>query len=159
MSFPARLRAVRFASAVFLPLTLCAATAGCGEDAAEARSTTEEAKPAKQNAERFRAMANRQLAERRQETPVAATVVTRGSIADYYQGSANLTAAEEAVVVARTRGVVEALFVEEGDVVRAGDRLAQLETERLELELERSRTQLENLEAAYSAPSSCTRGG
>ena len=123
--------------------------AGCGEDAAEARGTDAQGTPAKQNAERFRAMANRQLAERRPETPVAAATVKRGTIADYYQGSTNLTAAEEAVVVARTRGVVEALFVEEGDVVGAGDRLAQLETERLELELERSRTQLENLEAAY----------
>ena len=129
-----------------LLLGFCAAMAGCGEDAAEA---TEGTTPAQQNTERFRAMANRQLAKQRQETPVAAAAVTRGPIADYYQGSANLTAAEEAVVVARTRGVVEALFVEEGDVVRAGDRLAQLETERLELELERSRTQLESLEAAY----------
>ena len=132
-----------------LLLGLCTATAGCGEDAAEARSTDEGAAAAKQNAERFRAMANRQLAERRPETPVAAVTASRGAIADYYQGSANLTAAEEAGVVARTRGVVEAIFVEEGDVVSAGDRLAQLETERLELELERSRTQLDNLEAAY----------
>ena len=67
----------------------------------------------------------------------------------YYRGSTNLTAAEEAVVVARTLGVVEALFVEEGDVVEAGQPLAQLETERLALEVQRSRTQLANLKAAY----------
>ena len=81
--------------------------------------------------------------------PVAVAQVQRGSIEAYYQGSTNLSAEEEAVVVARTQGVVEALFAEEGDVVEAGQPLAQLETERLTLELARSRAQLERLKTAF----------
>lgn len=81
--------------------------------------------------------------------PVNVAQVQRGTIEAYYESSTNLTAAEEAVVVARTQGVVEALFAEEGDVVEAGQSLAQLETERLTLELARSRAQLERLKTAY----------
>ena len=102
-----------------------------------------------QRAARFRNMANSRLAEDVPRIPVAIAEVRRGVIEAFYRGSTNLTAAEEAVVVARTLGVVEALFVEEGDVVEAGQPLAQLETERLQLEVERSRTQLANLKAAY----------
>lgn len=130
------------------------ADAAAGKDASKAKSDAAAGKdkpeaPAASAAERFRAMANRQLAQPAQQVPVATARVERGFIADYYRGTTNLTAADEAVVVARTLGVVESIFVEEGDVVRAGEPLAQLETERLELELDRSRTQLENLEAAY----------
>ena len=81
--------------------------------------------------------------------PVNVAQVQRGTIEAYYESSTNLTAAEEAVVVARTQGVVEALYAEEGDVVKAGQALAQLETERLTLELARSRAQLDRLKTAY----------
>ena len=81
--------------------------------------------------------------------PVAVAQVQRGTIEAYYEGSTNLSAEEEAVVVARTQGVVEALFAEEGDVVEAGQPLAQLETERLTLELARSRAQLDRLKTAF----------
>lgn len=81
--------------------------------------------------------------------PVNVAQVQRGTIEAYYGSSTNLTAAEEAVVVARTQGVVEALYAEEGDVVNAGQALAQLETERLTLELARSRAQLDRLKTAY----------
>ena len=141
--------------------------AGCGSDDAaaattsgspqrggggEASSTGSQAKSGTstdQRAARFRNMANSRLADDVPRVPVAVAEVTRGVVEAYYRGSTNLTAAEEAVVVARTLGVVEALFVEEGDVVEAGQPLAQLETERLELEVQRSRTQLANLKAAY----------
>ncbi len=125
------------------------AQAPAGKDAAKAKPDA----PAAPAAERFRAMAEHRLAQPAQQVPVATARVERGFIADYYRGATNLTAADEAVVVARTLGVVESIFVEEGDVVRAGQRLAQLETERLELELKRSRTQLENLQAAYERAS------
>lgn len=119
--------------------------AATGKEAAKGKSDA----PAAPAAERFRAMAGRRLAQPAQQVPVATARIERGFIADYYRGATNLTAADEAVVVARTLGVVESISVEEGDVVYAGQSLAQLETERLELELKRSRTQLENLEAAY----------
>lgn len=128
------------------------ALSGCGSDDAEA-ATTEgaagSAATATQRRAQFRNMAGDRLAEDTPKVPVEVAEVRRGVVEAYYRGSTNLTAAEEAVVVARTLGVVEALFVEEGDVVVAGQPLAQLETERLELEVQRSRTQLANLKAAY----------
>ena len=158
----------------FAAVALCVAItagafslAGCGSDDAAAATTGGSPQRAgggqaantgsqatagtstEQRAARFRNMANNRLAEDVPRVPVAVAEVRRGVVEAYYRGSTNLTAAEEAVVVARTLGVVEALFVEEGDVVEAGQPLAQLETERLQLEVERSRTQLANLKAAY----------
>ena len=159
----------RFA-AIALCVTVAAGAfslAGCGSDDAAAATTGGSPERAgggqasssgsqatagtstDQRAARFRNMANSRLAEDVPRIPVAVAEVRRGVIEAFYRGSTNLTAAEEAVVVARTLGVVEALFVEEGDVVEAGQPLAQLETERLQLEVERSRTQLANLKAAY----------
>lgn len=158
-----------FASSVPCALIAAAcafALAGCGSDDAAAATTGGSPQPTggqssnagsqgsagtatEQRAARFRNMANDRLAEDVPRVPVAVAEVRRGVVEAYYRGSTNLTAAEEAVVVARTLGVVEALFAEEGDVVEADQPLAQLETERLQLEVERSRTQLANLKAAY----------
>ena len=122
---------------------------GAGSGAQSGGSQSTAAQATEQRAARFRNMANDRLAEDVPRVPVAVAEVRRGVVEAYYRGSTNLTAAEEAVVVARTLGVVEALFVEEGDVVEADQPLAQLETERLQLEVQRSRTQLANLKAAY----------
>ena len=160
----------RFAASVLcaaIAATCAFALAACGSDDAAAATTGGSPQGAsggsaqsggsqstagtgtEQRAARFRNMANSRLAEDVPRVPVAVAEVRRGVVEAYYRGSTNLTAAEEAAVVARTLGVVEALFVEEGDVVEAGQPLAQLETERLQLEVERSRTQLANLKAAY----------
>lgn len=121
----------------------CLATTGCGGDADPAETTSTPAEPAKTRPGRGR------FEEQAPAIPVAVAQVRRGLIEAFYQGSTNLTAADEAVVVARTRGVVEAIFAEEGDGVAAGEPLAQLETERLALELARSEAQLERLKTAY----------
>ena len=128
-----------------------AETTASDEATDKAKETKTEAKKdtASQRVADFRAMAGRRGEEERPAVLVGVTTVSIGAVEDFYRGATNLTAAEEAVVVARTRGVVQALFAEEGDLVQAGDRLAQLETERLELEVARSRTQLANLGAAY----------
>ena len=81
--------------------------------------------------------------------PVAVTKVERGRVEAFYASTASLTAEEEAAVVARTQGVVEQIFVEEGDYVAAGAPLAQLDTRRLELEVARSRTNIESYERAF----------
>ena len=62
--------------------------------------------------------------------PVTTTQVARGRLDAFYSTTATLTAVEEASVVARTEGVVEAIYVEEGSMVKAGQALAQLDTER-----------------------------
>lgn len=128
------------------------AASGDAKPAAGAKPATdanERPANAEGRAARFRAMAERQRMADRPAVPVATTTVRRGVVDAYFRGATNLTAAEEAAVVARTRGIVEALFVEEGDAVRQGDPLAQLETERLALEVARSQTQLDSLRAAY----------
>ena len=81
--------------------------------------------------------------------PVAVAQVTIGRVDAFYASSASLQAEEEASVVARTEGVVKELFVEEGDDVSLGAPLAQLDTRRLELEVARTRKNLESLERAY----------
>ena len=75
--------------------------------------------------------------------------MTIGRVDAFYASSASLQAEEEASVVARTEGVVKELFVEEGDNVPLGAPLAQLDTRRLELEVARTRKNIESLERAY----------
>ena len=140
--FGALLGALTIASTAFV-LT------GCGSEDAAAATTEEAGDKSNQRAARFRNMAGNRLADEAPRVPVEVAAIRRGTVEAYYRGSTNLTAAEEAVVVARTLGVVQALFVEEGDVVQEEQPLAQLETERLQLEVQRSRTQLANLKAAY----------
>ena len=81
--------------------------------------------------------------------PVTTTQVARGRLDAFYSTTATLTAVEEASVVARTEGVVEAIYVEEGSMVKAGQALAQLDTERLALELARTETNIESLRRAF----------
>lgn len=78
--------------------------------------------------------------------PVEAKVVLLGDIAAAYAGTATLTAENEAWVSAKASGIVTRVLVEEGDIVKAGQTLAQLDTEKLALEAERHRTQLAKLE-------------
>ena len=81
--------------------------------------------------------------------PVAVARVKIGRVDAFYASSASLQAEEEASVVARTEGIVKELFVEEGDNVTLGSHLAQLDTRRLELEVARTRKNIESFERAY----------
>lgn len=78
------------------------------------------------------------------------TLVERGRVDAFYATTTTLTSQEEAVVVARTQGVVEQIFAEEGDRVARGEPLAQLDTRRLELEVRRTRTNIESFERAFA---------
>lgn len=77
--------------------------------------------------------------------PVEAALVEIGAIDAVFTGTASLEAEEEAAVVARAGGVVKDIFVEEGDFVEAGQPLAQLDDERLALELQRAEVSLAKL--------------
>lgn len=79
--------------------------------------------------------------------PVEAHTVELGDITAFYASTATLEAQDEATVAAKAGGIVTAIFVEEGDVVTAGQPLAQLDTERLKLEAERNKAQLIKLES------------
>lgn len=64
-----------------------------------------------------------------------------------YQTTAALEAPREAQVVAKTSGVLLDLLVEEGDTVKAGQRLAKIDPERTRLEVRRAEAMLRKLEA------------
>lgn len=81
--------------------------------------------------------------------PVETTQVIQGSITATYAGSATLEAEEEALVVAKVSGVVEKIFVEEGDSVRAGKILAKLEDEQYRLEFNQAKAVLEKLSSEF----------
>ena len=74
--------------------------------------------------------------------PVTTTQVARGRL-DAFTAPLPPSLRLRTSVVARTEGVVEAIYVEEGSMVKAGQALAQLDTERLALELTRTETNLE----------------
>ena len=81
--------------------------------------------------------------------PVEATRVQKGDIAAFYTGTASLEAEDEALVVAKAGGIVERIFVEEGDYVRAGQALAKLDDDRLTLELDRVQMTLDQQKRIY----------
>ncbi|MDA0788926.1 MAG: efflux RND transporter periplasmic adaptor subunit [Proteobacteria bacterium] len=103
--------------------------------------------------ERARQIQERMAQFKDRPVPVAVTTVERGRVDAFYSTTASLTAEEEASIVARTQGVVEAIFVEEGDFVDAETPLAQLDTDMLELEVARTRTNVESFERAYQRAS------
>ena len=74
--------------------------------------------------------------------PVIAEPVSVGSINAAYGTTASLEAAAEAAVTGRVSGIVTKVFVEEGDVVEAGQALAQLDVEKLTLELQQASAKL-----------------
>lgn len=78
--------------------------------------------------------------------PVEAQQITTGAISATYATTAILEAREEAFVVARASGIIEAIFVEEGDYVEKGQTLAQIDKRRYELNLAKARADLTGIE-------------
>ena len=78
--------------------------------------------------------------------PVIAEAVSIGEIDATYGSTTSLEAAAEAAVAARVSGVVTGIKVEEGDHVKAGQVLAQLDTDKPALELKRATANLKRLE-------------
>ena len=81
--------------------------------------------------------------------PVEVAVIGRRDIEASYAGTASLEAPQEAQVVAKTSGVLFKLMVEEGDLVKAGQVVAQIDPERARLEVQRTYAALRKLEAEY----------
>ena len=81
--------------------------------------------------------------------PVEAATVSTGDIAAFITGTASLEAEEEALVVAKTGGVVMDIFAEEGQYVKQGQALAKLDDERLALEMSRAEAALAKLKRDY----------
>lgn len=77
--------------------------------------------------------------------PVEIAIATNGDISAYYSSTATLEAENKATVVSKVRGMITEINVEEGDFVNAGDVLAQLEDEQLELEAQRAKATMDRL--------------
>ena len=70
---------------------------------------------------------------------VEVRVASRGELVRVVRGSASLSAARAATVVSQSTGEIEAILVEEGDRVHAGQVLARLDSQRLRLTLAKQR--------------------
>jgi membrane fusion protein (multidrug efflux system) len=81
---------------------------------------------------------------------VAVQVVTTGDIASYYKATATLEAEKQAQVLARVSGLVRSLACEEGDLVREGGILLQIDNEEYRLRLEQAQATAANLSARFA---------
>lgn len=81
--------------------------------------------------------------------PIEVTTVEKGNISAYFTGTASLEAENEATVVAKVTGVVEKLYVEEGHRVKANQVMAQLDDDKLALDLKEAQARLKQMESEY----------
>jgi membrane fusion protein (multidrug efflux system) len=81
--------------------------------------------------------------------PVEVTSVVTRSISSYIETNGILEAENEVDIVARTSGPIVELDVEETERVKAGQRLARIDREPLEAQLELSRVALNEAKLAY----------
>lgn len=77
--------------------------------------------------------------------PVETIVVAQGRIRASFTASAILEAEESTDVVPRVNGIIENIFVEEGDYVEKGQPLAQLESSRYALAVAQIEAELRNV--------------
>lgn len=83
---------------------------------------------------------------RAEKVPVEVAPVRVEPMAALYSTSATLRAARQATVTTRTSGVIRRLLVEEGQSVRAGQTLAELDSDEQRIAYERARTTLDTRE-------------
>lgn len=81
--------------------------------------------------------------------PVEVATVSVGDVSAYYTATATLQAEFEAQVVANLGGLVNEIYVEEGDKVKAGQLLAKLDDRQYKLEVDRADASLRKLENDY----------
>lgn len=82
--------------------------------------------------------------------PVEAGRAEHGTVSAFYSTTATLEAEEEAEVVAKTSGIITRIYVEEGDMVRAGTPLLQLDDTQYRLEVDRAEANLKRLESDFN---------
>lgn len=82
-----------------------------------------------------------------QSINVEVAEVRRGDIQQTYSTITTLEAEREAMIIARASGILEHIAVEEGDFVKEGQLLAQLDTEQLSLEVAQLEAVVKRLKA------------
>ncbi|HEX6791837.1 MAG TPA: efflux RND transporter periplasmic adaptor subunit [Candidatus Krumholzibacteria bacterium] len=88
-------------------------------------------------------------AQKQPPVPVAVSVAATGPIASYYTATATLAAEREADILARASGVVQKLFVEEGDVVREGQELLRIDNAEYQFRLEQAQAARADLQSRF----------
>lgn len=73
--------------------------------------------------------------------------VQKGELADFIDARGTIALEDDLKVYAENQGYVKAIFVEEGDCVSAGDLLASLDEELLDIQLEKIKNQYETAES------------
>jgi len=82
--------------------------------------------------------------------PVEVAGLERGDVFAVYTGTASLETDHDALVIAKVGGEVVEIRAEEGDRVKAGQLLARLDGDRLQLEMERARANAMKIEQEYN---------
>jgi membrane fusion protein (multidrug efflux system) len=82
--------------------------------------------------------------------PVEVARPVRGEMLAMYSGTATLEAEADAEIIAKVGGEVRQIFVEEGDRVRAGQVLAQLDDRQLRLQAAQTRAALAKAERDFN---------
>ena len=128
-------------SQLLLALTLSASliVSGCsGSGATDDSKSDDKAQTEEQDAKKKE--------DEKPPVPVEAVAVTRGDIQQTYRTITTLEAEQDVQVVARSSGILQDIFVEEGDRVTKGQVLAQLDVEQLSLEVAQLKATLQKLE-------------
>ena len=133
-------------------IALLALSGGCGDGADDASKGKQDAGKSAADVAKRRGggrpggppgkMGNWPGGQRPEGVAVRVEPLVRRDIAKIYRTSATLRAAREAPVVARAGGIVRRILVEEGDRVRSGQLMAQLEDDQALLELEQAQVDL-----------------
>lgn len=128
-------------SQFLLALTLSTSllVSGCSDSGAKDDSKAEDSAQTEEQ----------KLKEKKDEkppVPVEAVAVARGDIQQTYRTITTLEAEEDVQVVARSAGILQDIYVEEGDRVTKGQILAQLDVEQLSLEVAQLKATLQKLE-------------
>lgn len=79
--------------------------------------------------------------------PVEVANVSVGDISNTYSTTAILEAKHEAQVISKASGIIENIFVEEGDYVEKGQLLAEVETARIQLNVDRAKAEYMRVES------------
>ncbi|MEM9301690.1 MAG: efflux RND transporter periplasmic adaptor subunit [Pseudomonadota bacterium] len=81
--------------------------------------------------------------------PVEVAAIERSTVFAAYEGTSTLEAEQEADVVAKAGGVILELLVDEGDRVEAGQVVARIDRDRLEIQLKQAKAVLGKLESEF----------
>ncbi|PHS19545.1 MAG: hypothetical protein COA86_04515 [Kangiella sp.] len=118
-----------------LIVTACGDSGSKDDDSDDSTKTEETADSEDKDGEEDELDENGEKKKKKQAVPVEVVSVSRGDIQQTYRTITTLEAENDAEVVARSTGVLEEIFVEEGDTVKKGQLLAQLDVEQLSLEV------------------------